>query len=558
MSTVEHAIAYAKQAKAGDIVVCKYVRQACTRFLGDYEERQHQDDWPYCFDEGEAEDILLFYATFIRHVKGELRGQTIELEPWQAFCLVNLFGWKRKADGWRRFRTAYIEVARKNAKSTLSSGTGIYLTGFDGEGGADVYSAATKKDQARIVFEDAQQMVRSDPHLSKMFGVHRNNLHITATYSKFEPLSSDANSLDGLNVYAAIVDELHAHKTREVWDVLETATGARQQSLLLAITTAGTNKDGICFELRDYLAKVLGGQIADETIFGLIYTLDEGDDWKDEDVWIKANPNLNVSVKLDDMRRLAQKAAEIPTARNNFLTKRLNVWTTTATAWLNMDKWASAPKLPDIEYLKRLPCWIGMDLANKLDVAAVVQVFEDGDHAHLLCRFYLPEDNVVAKSRTIGTLYQMWAESGYLTLTDGNIIDHDVIEADLREMLSEFDVRQVAFDPWGATQMANRLVTEGAPMVEVPQTTKNFTEAMKITEAMVMAGRLHHGDNPVMNWMAGNITVKPDNNENIFPRKEHPDNKIDGMVALFTAVNRLIVHQGDGPSVYETEEMLVL
>ena len=555
MADVSDAVDYAAAVLNGSVITCKHTKDSCSRFTADMAQG---DDWPFYFDVAEAQAILDFYATFIRHVKGELRGKNVDLEPWQAFILVNLFGWRRKSDNFRRYRTAYIEVARKNAKSTLSSGMGLYLTGFDGEGGADVYSAATKKDQARIVFEDAQQMVRSDPSLSKMFGVHRNNLHVTSSYSKFEPLSADANSLDGLNVYAAIVDELHAHKTREVWDVLETATGARQQSLLVAITTAGTNKEGICYELRDYCIKILSGQIVDDTMFGIVYTLDDDDDWHDEALWIKANPNLNVSVKLDDMRRLAQKASEVPTARNNFLTKRLNIWTTTATAWMNMDKWDRAPSLPDEEHLQPLPCWIGIDLANKLDVAAVVLLFEDGDDYHLLCKFYMPQDNVAAKSRTVGTLYRVWAESGYMTLTDGNIIDHDVIEADLRNMLADYDVREVAYDPWGATQLAIGLTSEGAPMVEVAQTVKNFSESMKTVEAMVMAGQLHHGDNPALNWMAGNVTAKIDQNENVFPRKEHPDNKIDGMVALFMAVSRMTANMTAGPSVYETEELLVL
>ncbi|MFW1676444.1 terminase large subunit [Pontibacter sp. JAM-7] len=526
---------YAVQVVEGAIVACKWVRLACQRYLNDL---KREDIW---FDEEDAQFHLDFYPTFCTHVKGKLAGQPIELEPWQACILMNVFGWKTP-DGKRRFRTIYEEVARKNAKSTKLSGVGLFMLGFDGEGGAEIYSAATTRDQARIVWADAREMGRKSPHLRRAFGFHQNNIHHLPSASKFEPLSSDAQTLDGKNVHCGLIDELHAHKTREVFDVVETATGAREQPLIYCITTAGSNKQGICYEQRDYLCKVLEGVIQDDTYFGLIYTLDEGDDWTDENVWIKANPNLGVSKKWDDMRRLAKKAQEMPTARNNFLTKHLNVWVNAAVAWLNMEKWDRSPKAADDIVLQQTPCFIGLDLANKLDVAALVMVFMVEGGYHLKCKFYLPEEAVHIKSRSIGNMYQAWAEAGYLTLTDGNVIDHDYIENDLRLILSEYDVKEIGFDPWGSTQLATHLHEDGAPMVEVPQTVKNLSEAMKEVEAAVYSGRLHHGDNPVLNWMASNVTAKVDKNENIFPQKEHADNKIDGMVALFIAISRIIRH----------------
>lgn len=554
MTAVNDALQYAKDVTAGKVVACKWVRLACQRHLDDLEHGADRGLW---FDEDDAQYALDFYQ-FTTHVKGALAGKPIELEPWQAFIVSSIFGWKRE-DGMRRFRTAYNEVARKNAKSTLSSGIGLYMTGFDNEGGAEVYSAATTRDQARIVFNDAKVMAERSPVLKRLFGTNKLNLHVLPTASKFEPLSSDANNLDGLNVHCAIVDELHAHKTREVWDVLETATGAREQPLLFAITTAGFNKQGICYEQREYASKVLEGTVEDDTYFAIIYTLDEGDDWQDESVWIKANPNLGVSVKWDDIRRLAKKAKEMPTARNNFLTKRLNVWVNTATAWMNMEKWHRCPAAESDEVLQQRPCFIGMDLANKLDVAALVMAFPmDDNRLHLKARFWLPEDAIHIKARSIGNLYQSWSESGYLTLTEGAVIDHDQIEDEIREILSEYDVQEIGFDPWGSTQMANHLAAEGAPMVEVPQTVKNLSEAMKEVEALVIAGKLHHGDNPVLNWMASNVTAKVDKNENVFPNKDHPDNKIDGMVALFTAVSRIIRHRDDGGNAYESRGFLTL
>ena len=541
--SVRDAAQYAYDVSAGDVVSCKWVKLACKRFIDDLESGQ---DRGLDFDADDAQYALDFYD-LTTHVKGDLSGQPIELEPWQGFIIINLFGWKWQSNGKRRFNTSYSEVARKNAKSTLSSGIGLFMAGFDGEGGAEVYSAATTRDQARIVFNDARAMALKSPVLRSRFGVFRNNIHVESNASKFEPLSADANTLDGLNVHCAIIDELHAHKTREVYDVMETATGARSQPLLFNITTAGFNRQGICYEVREYATKVLEGTVDDDSFFAVVYTLDEGDDWKDESTWIKANPNIGVSVSWADIRRLAKKAIEMPTARNNFLTKRLNVWVNAETAWLNMEKWHKCPAPADDEYLKTLPCYIGLDLANKLDVAAMIGVFVDGKKYHIRCKFWLPENQIYHKPGAIGNLYDTWAKQGILTLTDGDTIDHDYIEDDIRAWLDKYDVQEVAFDPWGGTQLANHLAADGAPMIEVPQTVKNLSEAMKEVEALVVDGALLHGGNPMLDWMASNVTAKIDKNENIFPNKEHADNKIDGMVAMFTAMSRILTGANSSP-----------
>lgn len=539
MATLQSSVQYAVDVLAGEVVACKQVKQACQRFIDDL------DSETWVFDQEKAARVLSFYPDFIRHVKGKLAGEPYQLSDWEGFILINLFGFVDDG-GRRRFRTAYIEVARKNSKSTFCSGIALYMAAFDSEGGAEVYSAATTRDQARIVFGDAQTMIKKSKPLSRVFGVHKLNIHHMQSASKFEPLSSDAQTLDGLNVHCGIMDEVHAHKTREVWDVVETATGAREQPLILAITTAGFNKQGVGYEQRDYVVKVLDKVVDDDTYFGIIFTIDEDDDPFDESVWIKANPNLGRSKKLDDLRRLAKKAREIPAALNNFLTKHLNVWVNAAVAWLDMIKWEGLKERASIEHLKTLPCFIGLDLANKLDVAAAVAAFPDGDEIHYLCKFYLPENTIYNKPRTIGNMYDTWAKLGYLTLTDGDIIDHDYIESDIRQMLNDFDVRAIGFDPWGSTQLSIRLAEDGAPMVEIPQTVKNLSEAMKETEAKVIAGKLRKDKNPMMDWMASNIVVKLDKNENYFPNKEHPDNKIDGMVALFMGVNRIIADDNGG------------
>ncbi|MCU5775222.1 terminase large subunit [Winslowiella arboricola] len=559
MATVQAGIEYAERVLSGEIVAGELVRLACQRFLNDLE---HGPDRGVYFSEDRAQHILDFY-NFVPHVKGALAGKPIELMAWHVFILINIYGFVVPLvdemtgktvideDGdtvmVRRFRTAYDEVARKNAKSTLSSGIGLYMTGADGEGGAEVYSAATTRDQARIVFDDAKNMIKKAPRtLGRLFGHVKLNIHQERSASKFEPLSSDANNLDGLNIHCGIVDELHAHRTRDVWDVLETATGARLQSLLFAITTAGSNKEGICFEQRDYAIKVLRGVVDDDTYFALIYTLDEDDDPFDEANWPKANPGLGICKRWDDMRRLAKKAKEQVAARPNFFTKHLNIWVTAESAWLDMDRWDKCADIASDEELKNWPLWVGIDLANKIDICAAVKAWRSpSGHTHTKSKFWIPEGRLETAPKHISELYRKWADAGYLELTDGDVIDHGYIKSEVEAWVKGESLKEIAFDPWSATQFSLALAEEGLPLVEVAQTVKNLSEAMKSVQADVYGSKIHHDGNPVMTWMMSNVTVKPDKNDNIFPNKSTPENKIDGPVALFTAKSRLLVNGGD-------------
>ncbi|MFI3308926.1 terminase TerL endonuclease subunit [Ewingella allii] len=559
MATVSEGIQYAERVLTGEIVAGELVRLSCQRFLNDLE---HGPERGVYFSEERAQHILDFY-NFVPHVKGALAGKPIELMAWDVFILINLFGFVIPLidemtgeqmfddDGdaimVRRFRTAYNEVARKNAKSTLSSGIGLYMTGADGEGGAEVYSAATTRDQARIVFDDAKNMIKKAPRtLGRLFGHVKLNIHQERTASKFEPLSSDANNLDGLNIHCGIVDELHAHRTRDVWDVLETATGARLQSLLFAITTAGTNKEGICFEQRDYAIKVLRGVVEDDTYFAVIYTLDEDDDPFDEKNWPKANPGLGICKRWDDMRRLAKKAKEQIAARPNFFTKHLNIWVTAESAWMDMDRWAKCEGVAPDEQLCAWPLWVGIDLSNKIDICAAAKTWlAPNGHTHSKFKFWIPEGRLETAPNHIAELYKKWSDAGYLELTDGDVIDHGYIKAEVEAWVKGESLREIAFDPWSATQFSLALAEEGLPLVEVAQTVKNLSESMKTVQADIYGNKFHHDGNPVMTWMMSNVTVKPDKNNNVFPNKSTPENKIDGPVALFTAKSRLIVNGGD-------------
>lgn len=552
------AQSYAKDVVAGRIPAGRFVQAACKRQIEDL-KRWKAKSSPYQFDKAKAAKVCRFIE-LLPHIKGPKSGELIVLEPWQVFILTTVYGWV-KADGTRRFRRVYIEVPRGNGKSALSSGVGLYMLCADGEGGAEVYSFATTRDQAKIVFGDAQNMARRTTGLKAHFGVEVNahNINVVRTASKFEALSAEGSTLDGLNTHFACVDELHAHKTRAVYDVVETSIGKRAQSLLWVITTAGSNRAGICYEVRSFVTKVLAGVAKDESQFGIVYGLDDGDDWTTEEALFKANPNWGISVMPEVLLPLQAKAMTMPSAANNFKTKHLNEWVNADTAWMDMRAWDACkdPTL-DPELFTGEPAWVALDLASKVDIAAKVSlhVREIDGKQHYFCfgQYYLPRDTV---DRGENSQYQGWESMGLLTVTDGAVIDFGVIEDDLLADCSRFEVREVPYDPFQATQMSTRMAAQGVPMVEMRPTVLNFSEPMKQLEALVLQGRLHHNGDPVMTWMMSNVVAHMDAKDNIYPRKERPENKIDGVVALIMALGRALAEQPNGgASVYEDRGLL--
>nr|WP_311528689.1 terminase TerL endonuclease subunit [uncultured Ralstonia sp.] len=570
MATTNYATVarrYAEAVVAGEISACRWVQRACRRQLDDLARFTGKAS-PYRFNpkltdkEGRSfhpADNLCAFIERLPHVKGPLAGEPISLEPWQVFILSTVFGWV-KPDGKRRFRRSYIEVPRGNAKSTLSSAVGLYMLAADGEGGAEVYSLATTRDQARIVFGDAQTMARRSAGFRSRFAVNvgAHNMHVLASGSKFEALSAEGSTLDGLNIHFGCVDELHAHKTRTVYDVVETGTGKRDNSLLWVITTAGSNRAGICYEVRTFVTKLLDGVIQDDTQFGIVYGLDDGDAWDTEPALIKANPNWGISVRPEVLGPLQAKAMQLPSAINNFKTKHLNEWVNADTAWMDMRAWdACGDSTLDLDAFEGQPCWIGLDLASKTDIAALVLVFQHPDIADAYAvfgKYYLPEDTVQAAGNS---QYPGWMRTGRLTVTPGNVIDFGWIEADLTEMVSRFQLQAVAFDPFQATQLSTRMLAEGLPMIEVRPTVLNFSEPMKTLEALVLQKKLVHDGDPVLAWMASNVVAHLDAKDNIYPRKERPENKIDGIVALIMAISRAI-KPGDGIVIDSSYEVMVL
>jgi phage terminase large subunit-like protein len=538
---------YATDVANDVILACRWTIAACRRQLRDL-SLQGTNEFPFVYETHRGARVCRFIE-LLPHIKGKWAGTPIRLEAWQIWILMAVFSWvgapgTARAE-LRRYRTVYIEVPRKNAKSTLTSGVGLYMTAVDNEGGAECYSAATTRDQAKIVWSDARQMALRSPGFRNRFGVDvgAHAIIVPETASKFVPLSSEDGTLDGLNTHFVSLDELHAHKTRGLYDVMETSTGARTQSLLWNITTAGSNKAGICYELRGYVTKVLDGVSVDETVFGVVYSIDEGDDPFSPDVWAKANPNYGVSVQADDVARLAQKAKETPSALNNFLTKRLNVWVNADTAWMPAGAWDACADLKlKIEQFANEPVFIGGDLANRDDLASIGHIFrrviDERAHFYAFTRNYLPE---AAIERSGNSQYAGWAHEGRIIVTGENSTDFNTIKDDLRADRDKYEIRVLGFDPFQARQISGELLEEGFPVIIVPQTVKEFSEPMKEFAAAVIDGRMHHDGCPLLAWAISNVVCHMDVKENIYPRKAQPQNKIDPVVALLMAFNRALL-----------------
>lgn len=554
------AAQYARDVVSGKIPACRFVRLACQRQLDDrarwpglsQAEAKRRGD-PYWFDKKAAERACNFIEK-LPHTKGRWasKREKLRLEPWQQFRLTAIFGWKRTDNGLRRFRKAYNEIPRKNGKSAESAGVGLYMFCADDEFGAEVYSGATSEKQAWEVFRPARLMVERTPELAEFFGIEVNasNLAIPGNGSRFEPLIGQPG--DGSSPSCAIHDEYHEHQTTTQSDAMETGMGAREQPLQWFITTAGDNLAGPCYDLRRYAIEVLEGRVDNPELFAIIYGLDAEDDWTTEASLRKANPNYGISVGADFLLARQREAMQSARKQNAFRTKHLNTWVGARNAFINMVRWNAAPTAKTLEELRGRKCFVGLDLASKIDIAALIKLFPpvaDDPLWHVHARFYLPEERVESAATTNAGHYDAWAKSGWITLTPGNVIDFEFIQEDLRK-LKEFDIGAIGFDPWQATQLANTMLKEGLPMVEIGATVKNFSEPMKQLEALVLLGQLAHPRDPVLSWMMSNVVAKLDAKDNIYPRKESEDSKIDGPVALIMALGRALFAEPAAKPVY--------
>lgn len=507
-----------------------------------------------------GERAVQFVEGYCKHIEGEWAGKPLELQEWQREILRQIFGWLR-TDGTRRYRIAYVEIPRKNGKSTLVAAVALYLLIADGEPGAQVYASATKKDQAKIVWDAAVQMVRKSPALKRFATPRQHALIVQRTGSKFVPLGADSNTLDGLNPHGNVVDELHAHKDRGVWDVLDTAMGARRQPLTFAITTAGTYApEAIGWQLHDYAQKVLEGVVEDDRFFAFIAAADPPPDDQPEYHFTEAaqrqaNPGYAVSVKPSYLAEQATQARQVPGALNEYLRLHLNVWTQQTTRWLPVERWAECEPPPPVgadarthalqreKSLEGRPCFGGLDLSTKLDLSALVFAFPgDGDLVDLLCRFWLPEATVNAYAKKGQRSYEAWAREGWLTVTPGDVIDYEFIRAEVLALSKRFKLRELAFDPWGATDLATRLAGDlgDKALVECRQGYKTLSEPSKDLEARVVAKKVRHANNPILRFCVANAVVTRDAAGNIKPDKEKASDRIDGVVAAVMALSRVI------------------
>ena len=541
MDYVDKAKRYITKVLDGKIPACRWVKFACLRQKQDL-ERKKSSKFPYHFDRKRANKPCKFIECLC-HVKGPKAGECIHLEDWQCFIITTIFGWVDD-NGYRRFSQAYIEVGRGNGKSTFCSGIGLYMLCADGELGADIYSFATTRDQARIVFDDALAMARGNKDLQRYYGLTplNNSMVIIGTNSKFLPKSADAGTLDGLNTHLGIIDELHAHKTRKVYDVVNSSTSKRSQSLIFTITTAGYILDGICMERRRTVGHVLDGSVIDEALFGIIYTIDEDDDWQSEISLKKANPNWGISVNPKQIMSELISAKLNTSAQKEYLTKHLDVWVNSDHQWLKMEHYRQCidSSLKESDFYGEYAIY-GLDLASKLDISALIRLhwreIDGVIHYYVFPYFYLPADAVHSSDNS---QYEGWAKDEYIQTTDGPITDLNALQEWIAEDVKQYSVLSVAYDPMQATQMSQNLLGDGVPMVELAQNLKNMSEPMKQVQALIYTGRLHIADNPVMHWMASNVVCHTDAKENIYPRKEKVQKKIDGMVALIMAINQAI------------------
>lgn len=545
------AFQYADDIIAKKIPACWQVIAACERF-----KRDLKDDRFY-FDEDAAERACVFIQRF-PHIKGPLANTPMDFEGWQLFIFANVFGFHWKHTKMRRFVKVFILCARKNGKTALSSGLGLYMMALDGEQGAEVYSIASKKDQARIVFDSAREQANRSPSFIKATNteVFRHHIEHNQTASLYKPLASDSNSLDGLSPHCTIFDEVHSFKDRNIYGVMETAIGARKQPLLWAISTAGFDTTGICYELQVDLEKVLKQDYDDENQFGVIYTIDKEDDFRDTSIWIKANPNLGVSLSEEYVQAMVDKAIRQPGNKNNVLTKHFNIWCTASESLFDMIKWDKcADKSIRIEDFFGEKCFVGIDLSSKIDLTTIVTIFKRENKYYIFDKNYLPEASILNSSNAS---YGAWVDKDYLISTPGEAINYPQLEEYLLWLHRNFNIQQALFDPWCGAQYAQNMSRQNIEMVEFRMNVANVSEPLKTMDALIREGNIVHDGNPVIKWCFSNVVAKEDHNGNIYFRKTHEKFKIDICVASVIALAGWMLEEQEKKSIYEERGILVL
>lgn len=548
----KNANLWAEKVLNGEIVVNNYIRMAVQKYFDDL---KFQWERKIYFDEKEAQRVVSYFQKF-KHSKGEFAGKRFLLEPWQEFYLSNVYGWFRK-DKTRRFNTVYLDIGRKNGKTSLAAIQGLYGLFGDRENRAEVYAAATKEEQARICLNEAKAFVRTIPGWNKIFNIFTKAITVENVEGKyydstFKPLGRDSETQDGLNPSTAIIDEYHAHKSSDLYNVIKSGMGSRKNPLSVIITTAGFNRESPCYHFRDNAIKVLQGVNEQDNLFSMIFTLDEGDDWNNSDNWYKANPNLDKAVNMKYLQDQYISAVNMGgTDEVNFKTKHLNIWTDAADTWIQNAVWMvndSGP-LPDFTGAETFG---GLDLASVRDITALVMIFYKNDKVYIDPHFFVPESKLTENSDFVD--YIKWRDEGYLTVTPGNATDYNFIKHKIKEIATKYKIKAIAYDRWNASQLVIDLIDDGIKMEPFGQGYASMSLPTKEIEKMAHSGKLSHAGNPVLRWMCSNVAIVTDPAGNIKMDKSKSTSRIDGMVALAMALGIFFNKKGTD-FIYNKREM---
>ena len=504
--------------------------------------------------------VVGFFRDALTHTKAEWRGRPFALLPWQEQFVRTLFG-TRRPDGLRQYRRAFLEIGRRNGKTSLCAGLALYLLLADGEPGAEIVSVASNFDQATLMFNMAKQMVEASPDLRQVVAVLRHELRVPSTGSSYKVVPADAAGQYGRDLHGVLIDELHV-VDREVWSALVTGIGARRQPLVLAITTAGFDRSSLAWEQHEYARGVRDGLIDDPEFLPAIYAAEPEDDWTDPATWAKANPSLDQTIKRDYLETECRRAQQLVAEQNAFRRLHLCQWVEQADRWLDLAVWdRGAIELPSDDALSGEPCWGGLDLAKTNDLTAFVLVWrrEDGGY-WVRAWFWLPGEGLGERARKDRVPYAAWQEQGLVRVTEGNVTDYDVIREDIRALAERYAIREIAFDRWNSSQLVNQLKADGATMVAMGQGIPSFAAPTQEVERRVLEGSLAHGGTPILRWMVGNVAVEQDSAGNRKPSKGKSREKIDGVVALVMALGRAMVAQPAETSVtaYQDHGLLLV
>lgn len=531
---------YAIDVIAGREVACNWVKLAAKRYLSD---KQRSD---LVFLDNKV-DLVINFCQLLKQSKGEFGGQKLVLSGWQKFILANIFGFYKTNDEGklvRKYKKAYIEIPRKNGKSTFASAIALYMFIMDGEHGPEVYFAATKKDQAKVCYNEAASMVRFNTELSSYLTIQKSRDRIIYTNGNFgyiTPLSADSDTMSGLNPHFASVDEVHEHKNSGVIDLLTTAIGARLNPMIFEITTSGKDLDSICYEHHKLTEEILQGIKDDDNWFGIIFTIDEGDDWTQPATWRKANPNLGISKKWDYMYNEFQEATNRASKVSVFKQLDLNVWTFGGKGWLVDEQWQACEEYITDDILKECPMWAGLDLAETRDFSALVMAFKLPDgNIYIKTKVWCPEENAVELAKQMQPFLLNWERDGYINFTEGNVTHFDKIESDIIEELKKYKCKALAYDRRYSGSMPNHLINEGINATSYAQTAGMMSPPIKEIERLVISGKLKHEGSPVMRWMVSNAKVKENQGEEVRIIRDSKKTKIDAVIAMIMSIGDLM------------------